>query len=169
MKDTFKINKYINIDYNYFNLKLYIRDKIMCIILVITITIMAMFFSIVMFGNNDNISCLSLITILLNLVSIIVANKIKEAIDKDMELFEDYLKYELTNKLSYKLLDSVIEKLDKNKFHICRELNEEGDIEHWYIYEREKLFDPATKPILDSNKNNLMDLEIFINKLKKEK
>ena len=29
MKDTSKINKWINIDFNYFNLSMYIRNKIM--------------------------------------------------------------------------------------------------------------------------------------------
>ena len=86
-----------------------------------------------------------------------------------MDLFADYLEYEMIGKLSHRLLESKLKKLDVKKFHICRELNEKGYIKYWAIYNNENLFDPENKPILDSNKNDLVDLELFIDKIKKEK
>ena len=164
MKDILKINKWINIDYKYFNLKMFLRDKLMLLFIVNTLETLTFILIAAILGVNKYIF---LGISIINLITMIAIEKIKDSIDKEMDLFGDYLEYEITGDLSYRLLESKIKELDVNKFHISRELNERGYIKHWVIYEKENLFNIENKPILDSDENNLLDLEIFINKLKK--
>ena len=163
MKGILKISKWINIDYNYFNLKMFLRNKLMLLFFVNILEILTLIFIATILDVNKYIF---LGILIINFISMIAFDKIKDSIDKEMDLFGDYLEYKLTGDLSYKLLESKIKKIDANKFHISRELNERGYIKHWAIYEKEDLFNIENKPILDSNKNNLLDLENFINKLK---
>ena len=115
MKDILKTNKWINIDFNYFNLKMSLRNKLMLLFCVNTLETLTFIFIAAILDVNKYIF---LGILIINLITMIAFDKIKDSIDKEMDLFGDYLEYEITGDLSQKLLESKLKELDIDKFHI---------------------------------------------------
>ena len=73
-------------------------------------------------------------------------------------------------KITWQLFEKIIYNLDKKKYHISRELDENRYIRAWSIYRQdipvEEYFSPNNKPILNSTDNDIFDLIDFVKEQK---
>lgn len=72
----------------------------------------------------------------------------------------------MTIKITWQLFERIINDLNKKKYHICRELDENGYIKSWIIFKQdmplEEYFSPDNKAILSSKYNDIFDLINFV-------
>lgn len=76
-------------------------------------------------------------------------------------------------KITLQLFEKIVHDLYKKKYHICRELDENGYIKSWIIFNQdmalEDYFSPNNEPLLSSKNNNIFDLIDFIKEHKMSK
>ena len=117
------------------------------------------------------IATLLLIFPILILIICLVTKYIKQEINTKIYDFEDDVEFYITGKANYKLFQRIIKDLDRNKYHIYRELDEDGYIKDWAIFRKdmeiEKYFSKENKALLTSTENDILDLINFVAKEKK--
>lgn len=76
----------------------------------------------------------------------------------------------VNKKIAWQLFEKIIHDLDRKKYHISRELDENGYIKSWTIFRQdmsiEEYFSPENKPLLTSKENDILDLINFVAKEK---
>ena len=76
----------------------------------------------------------------------------------------------MNKKISWQLFEKIIHDLDRKKYHIGRELDENGYIKSWTIFRQdmpiEEYFSPENKPLLCSEDNDIFDLIDFVKEQK---
>ena len=76
----------------------------------------------------------------------------------------------VNKKIAWQLFEKIIHDLDKKKYHVGRELDENGYIKSWIIFRQdmsiEEYFSPENKPLLTSKENDILDLINFVAKEK---
>ena len=92
---------------------------------------------------------------------------VKKKMHKVIKRHEITTYYIFKEQMPYTIFEYLIKDIDRKKYHIFRELDENGYIKKWVIYKKAKLtpeefFSPKNKPILSSNKNNFLDLIDFV-------
>lgn len=69
--------------------------------------------------------------------------------------------------MNYKEFFKLVDKLDRNKYHICCEIINTNDC-RWVIFDKnmppEEYWSANNKPLLDSRYNTIEDLIDFINR-----
>ena len=72
----------------------------------------------------------------------------------------------MKDKINYKKFYDLVEKLDREKFHLGVALDENGYVKQWSVYRQDmaidEYFSPENLPILTSQENNIIDLINFI-------
>ena len=76
----------------------------------------------------------------------------------------------VNKKITWQLFEKIIHDLNRKKYHICRELDENGYIKSWTIFRQdmtiEEYFSPNNKPLLCSKDNDIFDLIDFVKEQK---
>lgn len=133
-------------------------------------TILSVLFFICALFIPYQIATLLLIFPVLVLIVHFVTKYIKQEIDVKIDDFEDDVEFCITGKANYKLFQKMIKVLDRNKYHIYRELDENGYIKDWAIFRKdmeiEKYFSKENRPLLTSTENDILDLINFVAKEK---
>ena len=137
---------------------------------VILETILSVLFFICALFIPYQISTLLLIYPILILAIYFVIKYIKQEINTKIDNFEDDVEFCITGKANYKLFQRMIKDLDRNKYHIYRELDKDGYIKDWAIFRKdmeiEKYFSKENRPLLTSKENDMLDLINFVAKEK---
>ena len=133
-------------------------------------TILSVLFFICALFIPYHIATLLLIFPILILVIHFTIKYIKQEIDTKIDDFEDDVEFCITGKTNYELFQKMIKDLDRDKYHIYRELDENGYIKDWAVFRKdmdiEKYFSQENKPLLTSKENSILDLINFVAKEK---
>lgn len=160
------------IKFRLLGLKQYLHVNIGGIGIVLQVILLIFFFVMVIFVPSEMATLLFVFPII-NCIIVLIVKYYGQNIEKEFEFFEDNLEFSITEKVTYKLFNKMIEDLDEKKYHICRELDENGYIKAWSIFRQnmpiEKYFSEENKPILTSTNNDISDLLIFLEEQKNAK
>ena len=133
-------------------------------------TILSVLFFICTLLVPYQMTTLVLIFPVLILIVHFVTKYIKQEIDVKIDDFEDDVEFCITGKANYKLFQKMIKVLDRDKYHIYRELDENGYIKDWAVFRKdmeiEKYFSKENRPLLTSTENDILDLINFVAKEK---
>ena len=95
----------------------------------------------------------------------IIEEYIMQEIEKRLDFEEGIEIYRRTGAIPYKLFHNIIKPVNRDNFHICRELNNQGNISKWSIYKKdmstEDYFSEENKAIL-TEKQGLLGLIFFV-------
>ena len=164
-KDTLNILTKIRV----INLKNYLYIHISCIGMILQFILFFIQIIVAIFVPSELAFLLLIFPILICCISLVV-NYVGKKIDEELDNFEDDLQFNITGKVTYKLFNRMIEDLDRKKYHIGTELDENGCIKAWSIYNKdmstEEYFSAENKPLLTSKENNIVDLLKFIKEQK---
>ena len=101
----------------------------------------------------------------LTIINEIVEDYIIQEVEKRLNFETDIEIYRKTGAMPYELFQDIIRPLNRDKFHICRELNNQGNISKWSIYRKdmsiEDYFSEENKAIL-TEKQGLLGLIFFV-------
>lgn len=124
-----------------------------------------LFFIMVIFVPKEMASLLFVFPILNVCVALIVEYN-RQKIDEMIDCFENDLELYITGRAKYAAFEKIIKDLDRNKYHVCRELDEDGYIKNWYIFRKDmpidKYFSAENTPLLTSEENDIFDLINFV-------
>ena len=154
-------------------LEYYLRTNIFSIgfILQLILLFIQMVFAILIPDETAFIFILLAFPILICCTALIVKYK-GQKIEEELEFFEDDMEFYITGRVKYKLFEKIIKNLDRKKYHICREIDANGYIEDWSIFRKDmsidEYFSAENKPLLSSEKNNILDLKNFVKEQKNE-
>lgn len=88
-----------------------------------------------------------------------------QEIKKRLDFEEGIEIYRRTNAIPYELFHNIIKPINRDKFHIYRELNNQGNIAKWSIYRKdmsiEDYFSEKNEAIL-TEKDGLLNLIFFV-------
>ena len=136
---------------------------------ILQVILIIMQFVLAIFIPSDMAFLLLVFPILICCTALIVSYKLKK-IEEELDCFEDDLEFNITGKIKYTLFNRMIEDLNRKKYHIGTELDENGYIKSWSIYNKdmptEQYFSAENKPLLTSTKNDIFDLLNFIKEQK---
>lgn len=95
----------------------------------------------------------------------LIEEYIMQEIEKRLDFEEGIEIYRRTNAIPYELFHNIIKPINRDKFHIYRELNNQGNIAKWSIYRKdmsiEDYFSEENKAIL-TEKQGLLGLIFFV-------
>lgn len=152
-----------------FALNNYLHINIFRIGFILQIILLFMQIVFAIFVPSELAFSLLIFPILICCIALIVKYK-GQKIEEELNNFEEDLEFYITGKIKYKLFYRMIEDLDKKKYHIGTELDENGYIKSWSIYNKdmptEQYFSAENKPLLTSTKNDIFDLLNFIKEQK---
>ena len=124
-----------------------------------------LFIIIAIFVPKEMFSLLFVFPILSVCVALIVEYN-RHKIEEMLDYFENDLELYITGRSKYEVFEKIIKDLDRNKYHICREVDEDGYIKNWYIFRKDmsidKYFSAENKPLLTSKENDIFDLINFV-------
>lgn len=136
---------------------------------ILQVILIIMQFVLAIFIPSDMAFLLLVFPILICCTALIVSYKLQK-IEEELDCFEDDLEFNITGKIKYTLFNRMIEDLNRKKYHIGTELDENGYIKSWSIYNKdmptEQYFSAENKPLLTSTKNDIFDLLNFIKEQK---
>ena len=99
----------------------------------------------------------------------IIEEYIMQEIEKRLDFEEGIETYRRTGAIPYELFHNITKPVNRDNFHICRELNNQGNISKWSIYRKdmstEDYFSKENNAIL-TEKGGLLSLFFFANKSK---
>ena len=151
------------------DLKYYLHTNIFSIGFILQLILLFMQIVFAIFVPSELTLLLLIFPILICCTAFIVDYK-GQKIEEELDNFEEDLEFNITGKIKYKLFHRMIEDLDKRKYHIYTELDENGYIKAWTIYNKnmstEEYFSAENKPLLTSRENDIVDLLNFIKEQK---
>lgn len=133
--------------------------------LALVIICFLLFFVVLAFAKKEMIFLL-IVFQCLNVCIVLLTSYNEQKIDEELDCFENDLELYITGRAKYEAFEKIIKDLDRNKYHICRELDEDGYIKNWYIFRKDmsidKYFSTENKPLLTSEDNDIFDLINFV-------
>lgn len=120
---------------------------------------------------NSPYDSFSILFIALIGISMDVEDYIIQEIEKRLDFETDIEIYKQTGAIPFELFENIIKPVNRDKFHIYRELNEHGNISDWSIYRKdmsvEDYFKETNKPIL-TGEDGLLSLIYFVEGVKED-
>lgn len=108
---------------------------------------------------------LSILFLVLLWVIISIESYIMQEVERRLDFEGGIQRYQSTGKITYELFQSIIKLLNREKYHVCRELDVDGNIKEWSIYRKdmdmEEYFSDENKAILTSE-DGLLSLIFFV-------
>lgn len=99
------------------------------------------------------------------IISMLIQDYIMQEVGKRLDFESDIQLYQKTGKIKFELFENIIKSLNREKYHICRGLDCEGNISEWSIFRRDMPIDDYFKeenePIL-TEKDGLLSLIFFV-------
>lgn len=110
--------------------------------------------------------------LLLEILYFIVSKCVSNLLKKDIKLHEVMTYKMFKQKIPASIFEYLVDGISTKDYHICREIDENGNISKWIIYKKknlttEEFYSPKNKPIISSAKNSFLDLIYFAENPKK--